>query len=71
MKTEEVHLLLGNISFDGSKAIVHKINGVFRCENIHQAKAVGELLCNEFTAYVIPVAYSGEIIIEQQFQTDW
>jgi hypothetical protein len=58
-------LILGNISFEDGTAKIHEAFGVIECENNAQAKAIGEILCNEFTAYVIPELFSGEILLEE------
>jgi hypothetical protein len=65
-------LVLGNITFEAGKAIVHEITGIINCTN-HQmigksskdvAEELGEELVNMFDAYLIPELWEGEIIYE-------
>ena len=59
MKTK-VKLLLGNITFfqePPTKAIVHELYGILLCENKQEAYAIGDMLCNSFSAYLIPSDY--------------
>jgi hypothetical protein len=71
-------LILGNISFDHfsekelklfrgnaeKKALVHEILGIIKCETYEQAERIGEDLCNELLAYLIPSAFDGDIAFE-------
>lgn len=62
-------LILGNITFDGligqgAKATVHEVSGVLDCESKEQAISIGEDLCNDFGAYIIPEIYDGHIEYE-------
>ena len=62
-----VVLVLGNITLyqePPTKAVVHELLGILICENEHQAKAIGETLCNEFVAWLIPSVYSYPIEYE-------
>lgn len=58
-------LILGNISFEDGVAKIHEAYGVIECETNEKAEQLGELLCNELTAYVIPKTYKGEIMLEE------
>jgi hypothetical protein len=57
-------LILGNISFEDGNAVIHEVLGVIETETKEKAEELGELLCNDLTAYVIPEMYKGEIILE-------
>jgi len=67
--SKTVELILGNISFEDGKAIVHvhggEPHGTLHCEDEETAAALGEILCNDFLAYLIPSVFKGEIIYEK------
>lgn len=69
---KKVILILGNITFEEGKAIVHEIYGIIDCSNNDSigktpeqvAEEIGEDLCNLFLAYLIPSEYKGKIVYE-------
>jgi hypothetical protein len=65
-------LILGNITFDTKPkhALVHEINGVLLCENSIAAQQIGEEICNDFGAYLIPEIWDGSITYEDQAQIE-
>lgn len=63
LNIDEVLLILGNISFEENKAIVHEIHGLLYLDK-KSAIETGENLCNELQSYLIPSIFQGMIEYE-------
>lgn len=68
---KRTELIFGKMSFeDDNTLIIYEVSGVLSCENIEQAKELGNMLKDVLGDFIIPSEYDGEIVTDHHYTAD-